>query len=301
MYRYTLEKSSKKKSVCPKCDKRTLVKYIDNETGNYLSENYGKCDRENQCGYFLKPSQEKSYFSIVKIPEIIPPSFIDRNIVFNTLKNYNQNNFANFLLKFFNLSQVKEVINKYEIGTSKHRFRNIDFPNYISEGGANIFWQIDNKNRVRSGKIMLYNASSGKRVKEPFNHIYWAHSSLKIKPFNLSQCLFGLHLINSDLSKPIAIVESEKTAIIMSIEAPNYIWLATGSKSNLKEELLKPLKNRMVVLYPDNDSFNDWQKLVSQLKLKGYKIAISDLLEKMSLKVGSDLADYFIENNNKIP
>jgi len=293
MYRYTLEKSSKKKSVCPKCDKRTLVRFIDNEKGNYLSENYGRCDRENQCGYFLKPSQEKTYFSIVKIPEVIPTSYINSKFMSETEIDYNQNNFVKFLLKHFNVKQVGKVLEIYHIGTSKHRFRHIDFPNYRSEGGANIFWQIDNKNRVRTGKIMLYNEVSGKRIKEPFNHVNWAHR----KPFNLSQCLFGLHRINIDLNKPIAIVESEKTAIIMSIEAPNYIWLATGSKSNLKEELLQPLKNRIVVLYPDNDSFNDWQKLVNQLKLKGYKIAISDLLEQMNLKVGSDLADYLIENN----
>jgi hypothetical protein len=291
MYRYTLEKSSKKKSVCPKCDKRTLVRFIDNETGNYLSENYGRCDREIQCGYFLKPSQEKSYFSIVKIPEVIPINYFDYELMVSTKIKYNQNNFVKFLFKHFELKQVNEVIDKYNVGTTKYWY------------GATIFWQVDNYQRVRFGKVMIYNPETCKRIKnqEGGGKISSVRAILNLKDFNHKQCLFGLHLINSNLSKPIAIVESEKTAIIMSIEAPNYIWLATGSKSNLKEELLKPLKNRIVVLYPDNDSFNDWQKLVSQLKLKGYKIAISDLLEKMSLKVGSDLADYFIENNNKIP
>jgi hypothetical protein len=48
------------------------------------------------------------------------------------------------------------------------------------------------------------------------------------------QCLFGLHRITEDYQKKtIAIVESEKTAIVMSILLPHYIWLATGVKETL--------------------------------------------------------------------
>jgi hypothetical protein len=157
-----------------------------------------------------------------------------------------------------------------------------------------VFWQVDNHNKIRTGKIMLYDKSNGKRIKEPYNHVNWSHKVLKIDDFNLKQCLFGLHRIKIELIKPIAIVESEKTAIIMSIVVPDFLWMATGSKANLKEEFLKPLRNRKIILHPDYGEFEDWQKLVSSLKDKGYKIAISDLLEKMQLKKGYDLADYYL-------
>jgi hypothetical protein len=49
-----------------------------------------------------------------------------------------------------------------------------------------------------------------------------------------------LHLINESTKNKIAIVESEKTALIMSLFLPDYIWMATGSKSNLKKEMLLP-------------------------------------------------------------
>lgn len=287
MYQNTLDKSSKK-FVCPNCGKRSFVKYVDNETGNYLAENYGRCDRETECKYYVQPTNEKKHFSIFKIPEIIPTSYINSKLVDKTETDYNQNNFVKFLFNYFDAKQVGKVLEAYHVGTSKHW------------EGANIFWQIDNKNKVRTGKIMLYNEISGKRIKEPYNCINWVHSVLKLKDYNLKQCLFGLHRINIDLSKPIAIVESEKTAIIMSIEAPDFLWLATGSKANLKEELLKPLKNRIIILHPDYGEFKDWQKVAIQLKAKGYKIAISDLLEQMELKQGYDLADYYIkEINNK--
>jgi predicted RNA-binding Zn-ribbon protein involved in translation (DUF1610 family) len=281
MYQNTLDKSSKK-FVCPNCGKRSFVRFVENETGKYLAENYGRCDRESECRYYSHPVNEKKHFSTFKIPEVVPTSYINSKLMSQTEIDYNQNNFVSFLLKYFDAKQVGKVLEFYHIGTSKHW------------EGANIFWQIDNRNRVRTGKIMLYNEVTGKRVKEPYNCISWVHKKLDIDKENIEQCLFGLHRINIDLDKPIAIVEAEKTAIIMSIEAPDFLWLATGSKGNLKEELLKPLKNREIILHPDKGEFKDWQKVVNQLKAKGYKIAISDLLEQMELEQGYDLADYYI-------
>ena len=286
MYLYVLDKSSKKFS-CPNCGKRSFVRFVNNETGDYLTENYGRCDRETECKYYAQPTNEKKNFSLYIVPEVIPTSYLKTSIIDQSECDYNQNNFVKFLLKYFDVKQVGKVLEAYHIGTSKHW------------EGANIFWQIDNKNKARTGKIMLYNEVSGKRVKEPYNCINWVHSVLKLKDYNLKQCLFGLHRVNIELSKPIAIVESEKTAIILSIEAPDFLWLATGSKGNLKEELLRPIKSRNIILHPDKGEFQDWQKVVIQLRAKGYKIAISDLLEQMELKQGYDLADYYVSNSNK--
>jgi hypothetical protein len=96
-------------------------------------------------------------------------------------------------------------VKKYHIGTTNYWF------------GSTIFWQIDNFNKIRGRKIMQYNSISGKRVKQPFNHVSWIHKQLKLTNFVLKQCLFGLHLINIiSKSDTICIVESKKTAIIMS-------------------------------------------------------------------------------------
>jgi hypothetical protein len=40
--------------------------------------------------------------------------------------------------------------------------------------------------------------------------------------FNINQCLFGLHLINESNQKTIAVVESEKTAVLISVFKPQY-------------------------------------------------------------------------------
>jgi hypothetical protein len=68
------------------------------------------------------------------------------------------------------------------------------------------------------------------RVKGPQAFVSWAHSELKLHDFRLKQCLFGEHLLKNS-SSPVMLVESEKTAVVMSHFIPDYIWLATGGKN----------------------------------------------------------------------
>ena len=143
---------------------------------------------------------------------------------------------------------------------------------------------MDTNEQIRGAKIMLYNEHTGKRVKEPYNHINWLHKAIKEPNFNLRQCLFGLHLINQDYQKDIAIVESEKTAIIMSIYLPEFIWLATGSKSNFKFDLLEPLKKRKCFAFPDKGEFKNWNDKAKELNSRGFKIEVSNILEQSKFK-----------------
>lgn len=53
----------------------------------------------------------------------------------------------------------------YHIGTSKHWDQ------------ATIFWQIDTHNQIRTGKVILYNSKTNKRVKTPFNRIAGTQSA----------------------------------------------------------------------------------------------------------------------------
>jgi hypothetical protein len=194
-------------------------------------------------------------------------------------------NLTTFLLDNFTFDEVDKAISNYYLTGTNLCWKN-----------ATMFWQIDNKEQIRGAKIMLYNKHTGKRVKEPYKHINWLHKAIKKPDFNLCQCLFGLHLINEDYQKDIAIVESEKTAIIMSIFLPEFIWVATGSKSNFKIDLLQPLKKRKCFAFPDKGEFNNWNNKATELNQQGYKIAVSNLLEKTEFNNGFDLADYYLNN-----
>jgi hypothetical protein len=47
------------KFPCPNCTKRTLVKYVETETGSYLPDEFGRCDREQNCSYHKAPPKGK--------------------------------------------------------------------------------------------------------------------------------------------------------------------------------------------------------------------------------------------------
>ncbi|MEN9304060.1 MAG: Type site-specific deoxyribonuclease [Bacteroidota bacterium] len=220
-----------------------------------------------------------------KVKKVIPPTtFIPLEMVKTTLANTNQNNFISFLINKFGETATKNLIDRYKIGTSNRW------------NGATVFWQIDHEGKVRTGKIILYDAITGKRIKEPFNHVYWMHNS--IQEFHLKQCFFGEHLLR-DKVKPVAIVESEKTAIICSYFNPKLIWLATGGKTQLKPNKFDVLKGRKVFLFPDLNAFEDWNDFKTKVTgLNG--LIVSDLLEKKATqqqrKDGLDLADYLLFN-----
>lgn len=291
--------------TCPSCGKKNeFTRYIDTNTGDYLSEDVGICNRVDNCGYHRTP---KEYFDELKAKGIdtgsysgtkkpyTPPiqkpiSFFSEDTLIKSMNATETNNFVSFLENRFGTDKAAKLKNRFAVGTSKHW------------NGATVFWQIDNLNRIRTGKIMLYDTNTGKRIKEPFNHINWAQSVLKIDNFNLEQCLFGLHQIRCvDLDKTIAIVESEKTAIIAHAFMPQFCWLATGSKAGLSAKRLEPLFGRKVILYPDLNGFNEWSNKMLEIKKElSLNITISDLLEVNAddddRKKGYDLADYLLSS-----
>jgi hypothetical protein len=66
---------------------------------------------------------------------------------------------------------------------------------------------------------------------------------LKLPAFQLSQCLFGEHLLK-DTETPVAIVESEKTAIIASCYYPEFIWLACGGSGEFVRKALRTVERQ---------------------------------------------------------
>jgi hypothetical protein len=145
---------------------------------------------------------------------------------------------------------------------------------------------------------MLYNPETGKRDKQAFNTVHSLLSKAGHLPtdYTLTRTLFGLHQLN-DYSeiKRVCIVESEKTACIASIIFPSTPWMATGGKEFFKEEILQPVKNFPIVVYPDLDAHNEWETKSETFKDAGYKISVSDKLQDYDpLSPKDDLADFLL-------
>ena len=206
------------------------------------------------------------------------------------------NHLITYLKTMLPSSAIDRIITDYRLASTQDQ--------------AIIFLQIDQDNQCRTGKIMQYNPATGHRIKDPNKpgRINWLHSVLKKRKqlppdWQLTQCLFGEHLLPQHPDKTIALVESEKTAIICAALMPQYLWLSTGGKSGLTSERLSSLKGRKIIVFPDIDAFKDWQQKI--FTFPHLDIRISRLLEDNATPADRaahiDLADWilkYLETNN---
>ena len=222
---------------------------------------------------------------------------------------------------YLSKGQLHRSAARYRLGATK-------------DGGV-IFWQIDDHQQVHTGKIMYYQ-SDCHRDKQ--HHPTWVHCLMKdqLPPnYEFHPCLFGLHLLSntnhSDLPdnkfsnslilennksvqsvksvvniKGVCIVESEKSAVILSEKFPDFVWLSCGGLQAFKAELLAPLVDYKVIIFPDTDSTGDTYRQWSQVATEAqrlykfhYPLRISRLLEdhaspeQKQRKI--DLVDYLYE------
>ena len=293
--------------TCPACDsKRQFVRYLDTETGELMPDHVGRCNREASCGYHYPPKQFfqdnpdysktanwKAPTSARKRPAPVPPpppTYHPPDLLVKSLKGYDENNFVRFLLDCFSDTVTERLINRYLIGSAKQ------WP------GATVFWQIDATGRIRAGKVMHYHPDTGKRLKDRWKdgsehaRISWVHTLMGLETFTLRQCFFGEHLLKTaPHTQPVAIVESEKTALIGSVIQPVFVWLATGGSSGVKmteAEVCNVLKGRKVTLFPDVGAFDKWKEKARLMETHiGRKVRVSDLLENKHRPANWDLAD----------
>ena len=164
--------------------------------------------------------------------------------------------------------------------------------------GAIVFGQRDRQGRLREAHVMHYLPDGHRDHGRPPCPLSWLmknrwrdRDGRPLLPPGLKSnaCLFGLHLTGEHPEAPVAIVESEKTAIICSqwLKAEGFLWLATGGSSGLSVERLRPLQGRRIILFPDTDpkgeTFRRWRSVAieawERLRLS---VGISDVLERMA-------------------
>ncbi len=132
----------------------------------------------------------------------------------------------------------------------------------------------------------------------------WAHKLLDdADSFNLKQCLFGEHLLSQDNSNTVAIVESEKSALIASHYLPNYTWLATGGKDIcMRDDNLKVLQGRRVILFPDLGATERWRTKIAIFERLGIDVKLFETLEENATneqrQSGYDIADFLLDGNS---
>ena len=327
-YRYTLQPyaGTKSRTMCPACGKpHCYTRYLDTDTGELLPDEYGRCDREANCGHHRNPYHAgpgaASYAQQVQFdakPNHPAPAAVKRahrplavpavvsipyEVFTATLGHYERNTLAQLLRGHFGLGVADELLSRFHIGTSAH------WP------GACVFWLLDTHGRVRGGQVVLYDAT-GHTVKEPRRCTTWAHTALAqhyqrrghpappwlaeyVEHGQKSPCLFGLpQLATAPAGQPVALVESAKTAMLATPYFPRYVWLATMGLSYLTPDRMEPLRGRRIVLWPDAGCLKNWQTKADELCRLGYDVGVSDKLENLATDderhAGIDLADVLL-------
>ena len=303
-YRYHLQKyaGTASRHTCPACGRPRCFTIYVNDNNEPLDPAVGKCDHVSSCGYHYTPRdyyhdhpdwkqdwrEPKQQFVKPKPQPPKPLCTIPLEYVTRSVRLDRDSSLTAWLGTFIDPLIVEGLKDLFQLGVTKN--------------GDVIFFQIDEQGRCRSGKIMKYNQGNGHRIKDenaPYR-INWVHVPLKkqgVLPatWEISQCLFGSHLLPRFPDRKVILVESEKTVLIGTAFLPKYIWIATGGKDvNLKPETLSILKGRDVTAIPDLDAIERWQE-----KLKPYpNIKVVPLMRKAAelsaLPDNADVADWLV-------
>jgi len=200
-------------------------------------------------------------------------------------------------------AQMAHAAERYRLGKSKK--------------GKPIFWMIDESGIVRDGRIgdtwvsMIFK----RRYPECGRYIVTKH------------CLFGEHLISkrratlgtapsvqpevadicvSPQCCTVAIVESERSAVVLSELFPECIWMAYSYPSNFTVDKLAPLQGCVVSIYPHTDptgcTYVSFLELADQARrLYDIDLSVVSLLEEHASEEQKerciDILDFITESS----
>lgn len=300
-YRYQLDDPRitgrrKQKTTCPHCGRsRCFVRYVDtHDEFRYLCDQVGRCDHEQSCGYHYRPSEyfrdhpwlgeKKSDTRLHQAQQPWQPSVqtfipLDMNLVIRHRSH--ESLFCSWLQRWIpdaslTPRDLRRVLDDYYIGAA--RWHDV------------VFWQIDEQMQVHTGHIMAYGLDGHRCGNQSWIHCSLIKQGLLPKDYQPPKCFFGQHLLAQRPAEPVAIIESEKTAVVMSLLQPQFIWLATAGCGGLTTEKTACLKGRRVYLFPDSGCYKKWYSQMQQTD--GIQWSISNHLE--GFPPNTDLVDVFL-------
>ncbi|MBO9619997.1 MAG: hypothetical protein J7539_13295 [Niabella sp.] len=207
-------------------------------------------------------------------PFLIPFDDIQRSC---KLKSY----FHTCLVELLGTDRAAAVLSNYHVGLSNSKWP-----------GATVFFSVDINGQPRRGKVMVFDPNTSKRVKDSGGKalISSIHAILGKRNEKPDACFFGEHLLKKYPDKPVAVVESEKTAVIASAYLPEFIWLSCDGSGGISRPKFDVLKDRRVILFPDMGCADKWQQKADVLGMPN--VTVSRYLEDNNAPDGSDIADF---------
>lgn len=273
-YKYILRKGSKK-DICPQCGKRRFVPFVLSDDPSVLAgAEFGRCDREQSCGYFRYPYGEQRKSDDKHEPVVLPPILFPAELTQQENPSVSNTLFQAYA-KRVGAGRLRDAMAMYRVGNGGR--------------GEAVFYQFDGEH-VRTAKAIRYDAT-GHRAKDGLP-VRWLHKLPTFKAFTkgkeLRQCLFGAHLLKGLKGELVYVVESEKTAVLMAA-VTGRLFVACGGSQMLKGACdLTPLIGQDVFLIPDEGQFWNWRKTAARFGWDIIDIAAHPLCE-----AGNDIWDIY--------
>lgn len=242
------------KFICPGCGQRgRFRRYWDLWRNDWSSDTAaGVCDRDNSCRYSKFPDRDAVQMpprqETPRAPQRAETAQIPLNAMFEGYKAANgANTLKTWFYTLFSKSIVDDVFSEY--GAT------------AAPGDWVMFWQFDFKGMATTARAIKYKPD-GHRDKT--TNPAWAHNSLRDKPagYQPQKHLFGLRHAMSSTAPKVAVMESEKSALLCECARrqfgfmQDYTFTATGGATYLNgtmEADREHLAGRAVYLFPDSD------------------------------------------------
>jgi hypothetical protein len=234
-----------------------------------------------------------------------------------------------YLCREYERTEVDRVVKAYRLGGSK-------FADKHTGGRAISFPYINRAGKCVDCHLMKYDPTTGSSKQSNGSRLpnSWAIAELSetecasCKPNENRQqhkncpnrescprlprraewCNFGDHLLTERPTAPIGIVESEKSAVIMSLTYPEQIWIAVQGKQNLNAKRFEAYRGRAVTIYPDRDGYCDkvrhdgrgveigWRTIATELARQGFNISVDTTTENYYPQfIGTDAQGHSVE------
>lgn len=263
-----------KETFCPDCGYKKFKPYVLISTGEIISPNLGRCNREYNCTHgqddravvweYLKGEKIDIDELKNRTPEPPKPLYLYPSDVWERFKkNALNDNLTRFIESRF--GDCGDVFRLYEVGNTGQEIfigqrkpedqngnetKDAPVENYECRFADRVaFAYRDINDRLRGVKVMKYNPD-GHRAKRQTPDgkgrgiVGWLHHyDLKTQKIRIDktrnefrECFFGENLIKrTDLYKYVGIVESEKTALIGRICIPDVLFVAVGGRSKINQ------------------------------------------------------------------
>lgn len=161
---------------------------------------------------------------------------VDKALLVQSLAHYELNPFFQFISSLIGPDAALEKMMEFFVGTAK--------------GGGTVFWLIDQFGRPRTAQKIFYKGNGHRDKNKPPKRVFTTFQGYE-------PCFFGEHqLLKAGKDDLIAIVESEKTALIASIYLPmlngqKVYWLAASGNNGITDSKAWVLRGLNVCLVPD--------------------------------------------------